>query len=123
MNSIDWSLYPNFTPVEFRCRCGCQRADMKPEFMVKLQELRNKVGPLKITSGFRCSDHPVERKKKRPGAHSAGMAADVQPYSSDKYGLLKAAFSMDFKGVGIAKSFIHLDEGHPFASRPAAWSY
>ena len=121
--AINWSLYPNFGPEEFRCRCGCGRSDMNPEFMDKLQDLRNQVGPLKVTSGFRCPNHPVERKKKRPGAHSAGTAADVQPIKSDRYSLLKLAFEKDFEGIGVAKSFIHLDTGHPFASRPALWGY
>ncbi|WP_020591220.1 D-Ala-D-Ala carboxypeptidase family metallohydrolase [Kiloniella laminariae] len=119
----DWSLYPNFTVKEFTCRCGCNRSDMDTEFMHKLQQLRLAVGPLKITSGFRCASHPEERKKKAPGAHSAGLAADVVPLSCGRYEFLKTALDLDFVGIGVAKSFIHLDTGHPTAGRPALWSY
>jgi uncharacterized protein YcbK (DUF882 family) len=96
---------------------------MAPEFMEKLQTLRNKVGPLKITSGYRCENHPVERKKSRSGAHSLGLAADIVPHKVQRYELLTSISDMRFKGIGVAKSFIHIDEGHPYAYRPASWSY
>ena len=120
---VNWSLYPNFSREEFICRCGCGRADMNRDFLAKLQKLRLVTGPLKITSGFRCPDHPEERKKKAPGAHSAGLAADIVPLKAGKYELLKAALDLDFVGIGVAKSFIHLDTGHPAAGRPVLWSY
>ena len=123
MTKIKWSDYPNFSASEFSCKCGCGLADMKPEFMAKLQELRNQVGELEITSGFRCRNHPVENNKKRPGAHSAGLAADIIPLKSRRYDLLTTISDMRFKGIGVAKTFIHIDEGHPYAYRPASWSY
>ncbi|WP_120497561.1 D-Ala-D-Ala carboxypeptidase family metallohydrolase [Kiloniella sp. EL199] len=120
---LNWSDYSNFSASEFICKCGCGRADMNPEFMVKLQELRDRIGPLVITSGFRCKNHPVEKGKKRPGAHSAGLAADIIPLKARRYELLTTISDMRFKGIGVAKSFIHIDEGHPYAYRPASWSY
>ncbi|WP_417454461.1 D-Ala-D-Ala carboxypeptidase family metallohydrolase [Kiloniella sp.] len=123
MTKISWSDYSNFSAFEFACKCGCGRSDMKPEFMAKLQELRDQVGPLEITSGFRCRNHPVEKNKKRPGAHSVGLAADIVPLKSRRYDLLTTISDMRFRGIGVAKTFIHIDEGHPYAYRPASWSY
>jgi zinc D-Ala-D-Ala carboxypeptidase len=51
---------------------------MKPEFMAKLQKLRETYGaPMKVTSGYRCPQHPIEAKKARPGAHASGQAVDI----------------------------------------------
>ena len=71
-----WANYPNFTEAEFRCRhCGQQQ--MQPEFMEKLQALRHQYGrPLRVTSGYRCPDHPIEKAKAHPGMHATGLAAD-----------------------------------------------
>ena len=57
---IDWSLYKNFSKAEFDCtHCGANQ--MTPAFMAKLQALRMAYGkPMRITSGFRCAQHPVE---------------------------------------------------------------
>ena len=45
-------ITPNFSVSEMAYLC-CGKADMDPEFMRMLQELRNEVNPLRISSGFR----------------------------------------------------------------------
>lgn len=114
---------PNFSREEMECSCGCGRADMDAEFMTMLQHFRDSTGALKVTSGFRCPDHPAERRKEKPGSHSAGLAADVVPLETDRYSAVMLAFRRRFKGIGIAKTFIHVDNGHPNAHRPALWTY
>jgi uncharacterized protein YcbK (DUF882 family) len=124
--ALNWSDYPNFSASEFACKCGCGRADMNPEFMAKLQELRNLVGPMRITSGFRCRNHPVEKRKQRGGAHSIGHAADIKFTSSTQLGeILSNAKDHGFKGCGVDKSFVHLDDNHPYLDRSIfkAWGY
>ena len=56
--------FPNFSPEEFACKhCGKQGISL--DLVSKLQQLRTKVDmPLKISSGYRCDDHPIEKKKK-----------------------------------------------------------
>ena len=120
---LDWNDYPNFSEHEFACRCGCARADMDPAYMAKLQAYRDRVGPLKVNSGLRCENHPIEAKKTRPGAHSTGMAADLKPLGVGLYEALRVAFEMGFQGIGIENGFLHLDEGHPDKPRPTAWTY
>ena len=49
----DWC---NFTPDEFRCSC-CNRLEISSDIMDLLQKARNELGPLTITSAYRCPDH------------------------------------------------------------------
>ncbi len=124
--NLNWSNYPNFERIEFECNCGCGRADMDPAFMQRIQKMRNYVGPMKITSGFRCENHSEEKKKIRGGAHSIGHAADIQ-YSSARQlaAMLGVAENWGFKGIGVSGSFLHLDDDHPYLDRSncIAWGY
>ena len=124
---MDWSLYVNFSAKEFDCQ-HCGKNEMQPEFMGKLQALRMRYGkPMKITSGYRCPEHPIEAKKEKPGAHASGLACDVGVNGQQAYELMKDAFALGFTGIGVSQKgsgprFIHLDmlEETP---RPNIWSY
>jgi uncharacterized protein YcbK (DUF882 family) len=119
---MDWGAYPNFRSAEFRCR-HCGREEMKPEFMALLQRLRTEFGPMVISSGWRCRDHPVEKDKASPGMHPTGMAADVAVHGADAVRLLRLALALGFTGIGIqqkgAGRFVHLD----LRVVPTIWSY
>jgi zinc D-Ala-D-Ala carboxypeptidase len=120
---VNWANYPNFTESEFRCR-HCGKQEMKPEFMGRLQALRDVYRkPMTITSGYRCPDHPVEKAKAEPGMHSTGLAADVGVQGADAHELMRLAFHLGFTGIGVqqkgAGRFIHLD----LRSAPTVWSY
>ena len=57
---MDWNLSTYFTQYEFKCSHTGQ-CDMDPEFIRKLNELRTAFGkPMKITSGYRHTTHPIE---------------------------------------------------------------
>ena len=71
---IDWGNYQNFTAAEFNCS-HCGKNEMKADFMLRLQTLRSVYGkPMRVTSGYRCSEHPAEVKKTQPGAHTSGLS-------------------------------------------------
>ena len=123
---IDWSSYQNFSAKEFDCS-HCGKNEMQPDFLQKLQALRSVYGKsMRVTSGYRCPDHPIEAKKAAPGAHASGCACDIGVEGQDAHRLLKLAFAAGFTGVGVQQKgsgrFIHLDtlEGGP---RPNVWSY
>ncbi len=126
---MNWNDYPNFSKKEFDCRhTGLN--NMQPEFMQKLQELRTRFGrPMRITSGYRHSTHPIERNKTISGAHQSGLACDIAIDRKDAYELLRLAMEMGFTGIGIQqkgeKRFIHLDliADNPNQPRPTLWSY
>jgi len=123
---MDWNKFPNFSENEFKCS-HCGKVDMQPQFMSMLQQLRNIYGkPMRITSGYRCPDHPIEAAKSAPGAHSTGQACDVAVQGTDAYMLLKSAFALGFTGIGAQQKgggrFIHLDTLKE-PPRPNVWSY
>ncbi len=126
---MNWNDYPNFSKSEFDCKhSGFNQ--MKPEFMYKLQKLREAYGkPMRITSGYRHKTHPIEAKKSKIGAHATGQAADIGVDRGDAYELLKLALELGFTGIGIQQKgggrFIHLDTLEASADfiRPTIWSY
>ena len=123
---MNWSDYPNFSAKEFDCQhCGAN--EMKPEFMAKLQQLRTAYGaPMRITSGYRCPQHPIELKKAAPGAHASGQACDIGVQGAEAHRLLRMALEAGFTGVGVQQAglgrFLHLDTLEN-KNRPTVWSY
>ena len=76
-------LTKNFSKSEFDCSCGC---DMPlgvlhnvQKLANQLQALRNIVGnPIKINSGYRCSDYNDNVVKgAKNSQHKLGKAADI----------------------------------------------
>lgn len=123
--------WKNFTYDEFQCQCGCGTNKMSEQVIDDLQVLRTKCGfPFRITSGYRCADHPIEKAKSKPGPHNTGLAVDIACSHLDALRLLELAHNHpEWRGFGInqkgAGRFIHLDqcehaEGRP---RPHIWSY
>jgi zinc D-Ala-D-Ala carboxypeptidase len=118
-----------FTEDELKCQhCGEQGIDKI--FMEKVDKLREELGfPFPVTSGYRCSKHPIEARKKRSGAHSTGRAIDIGVSGNKAYRLIKAAQQAGFTGVGVNQKgtgrFIHLDdlEDSLDQPRPWVWSY
>jgi len=96
--------------------------EMSEEFLEKLDELRHKCGfPFIITSGYRDPSHSIEARKAKAGTHSRGIASDIRINNGNEaYDIIKNAQSMGFNGIGVAKSFIHVDIRK---GMPVIWSY
>jgi zinc D-Ala-D-Ala carboxypeptidase len=123
--NVNWSDYPSFTKAEFECRHTGQ-CHMKPEFMAKLQALRNEYGkPMTITSGYRHWTHPVEaRKGHTTGEHTKGACADIAcSNGGDRFTLVRLALKHGFTRIGIAKNFVHLGIGAPGLPNNVIWDY
>lgn len=123
---INWSKYPNFSEKEFKCS-HCGQCHMKESFLDRLQAFRTAYGkPMRITSGYRCPQHPIEAAKEKPGAHASGQAADVGCSGQEAYTIMKLAFELGFTGIGVSQKgstrFVHLDDIQE-APRPNVWSY
>ena len=123
---MDWNKYPNFSAKEFDCS-HCGKNEMRADFMERLQALRNAYGkPMRITSGFRCAEHPIEAKKAKPGSHASGCACDIGIDGPDAHQLLSIALQLGFTGIGVQQKgsgrFIHLDT-LTSGLRPTVWSY
>tara|TARA_R110000822_G_C15021931_1_gene463196 strand:- start:152 stop:538 length:387 start_codon:yes stop_codon:yes gene_type:complete len=127
--TTDWDDYPNFHEYEFRCNCGCGKADMAPAFMALLQATRTAYGkPMTITSGYRCPEYNTKVSSTgMDGPHTSGKAVDVSVSRKDAHALLALSTGV-YSGIGIQQKgvgrFIHLDTLTPDeAPRPTIWSY
>ena len=119
----DWC---NFTPDEFRCSC-CNRLEISSDIMDLLQSARNDLGPLQITSAYRCPDHNSKVSSTgASGPHTTGMAVDIHVSNSQHRKQLIDYFATKVTGLGVAKTFLHIDlltSDHGFEMRPNAWKY
>lgn len=113
-----------FKIEEFKCKCGCGRAEMMPSTLEKLEKARELANtPFKINSGYRCDAHNRAVGGKSEGAHTNGYAVDIAAsVSPSRYEIVKALIQVGFNRVGIADSFIHADDD---PSKPAKvmWVY
>ena len=110
-----------FTKEEFACQYTGEN-EISDRLLLKLDLLRARCGfPFDITSGYRSVDHPIEAKKETPGTHAQGIAADIKATSaSQRYDIVKQALALGFTGIGIAKSFVHVDTR---GNTPVMWLY
>ena len=125
----DWNPdWENFQPKELSCS-HCGELYINSDLMDLLQEARKVLGPLSITSGYRCSFHNSATSKTGPGGpHTTGRAVDISVKDSQHRKQLIDYFAPEVTGLGIAKSFIHIDllyeeDGPQFEIRPNSWVY
>ena len=120
------SNWVNFKPEELECS-HCQTLMIHSGLMNLIQKARDNLGPLSITSGYRCSEHNDKVSSTGPtGPHTTGMAADISVKDSQHRKQLITYFANKVTGLGIAKSFIHidlLDSDRGFEMRPNCWVY
>jgi uncharacterized protein YcbK (DUF882 family) len=97
---------------------------MDPLFLEKLQELRDTVArPMQINSGYRCEEHNESVGGHRKSRHLLGTGVDCSTLgwsSSNLYLLVKTAQELGFKGIGVAKTYVHLDTR---SGRAKMWVY
>jgi uncharacterized protein YcbK (DUF882 family) len=90
--------------------------DMDPCFLEMLDMARMYAGiPFVVTSGFRTKQYNNELKRKgyktsNTSAHLLGKACDIAcTTSADRFLIISGALEAGFTRIGIASSFIHLD--------------
>ena len=120
-----------FYLTELACS-HCGKMELGEPFLAELDRLREAFdGPLVVSSGYRCAQHPVEAKKAAPGAHNRA-AIDACVYGATAYRLLGIAQLLGWTGIGVRQKgplssrYLHLDrEESPRgeAPRPTVWSY
>lgn len=114
-------MFRYFRKEEFNCQCTGNN-EMKDEFIHKLDELRKACGfPFVISSGYRDPSHPIEARKSKAGTHAQGIAADIAVSGgAERYKIVSEAMRLGFTGVGVAKTFIHVDIRE---TTPVVWEY
>ncbi len=122
--------WENFTREEFDCK-HCGENHISFEFIDVAQEIRTAAGcPMRVSSGYRCPDHPIEARKSAPGEHTEGTCADFAVSHQAAYAVLKAAMAHPkVTGIGVNQKgptrFLHIGIGpaKPGRPRPHVWSY
>ena len=114
-------LSPHFHATEFTCRCGdCYVQCVDLGLIESLELLRIQFSkPIFITSGFRCFYHNRASGGSTNSLHLSGLAADIKINGIDTETIYMKAKSL-FKGLGLAKSFLHVDKR---LGEPAFWTY
>ena len=122
----DWKEeWKNFSLDEFKCSC-CGLADINSDLLDLLQEARNVIGPLQITSAYRCPEHNNSVSSTGlSGPHTTGKAVDIHVSNSAQRKKLIDYFTNKVTGLGIAKTFIHIDilTSDEVPHRPNCWLY
>jgi len=110
MANFSKKISTNFSMHELVCPC-CGLAKIKPEFISWLQGVRDAYGKkMGINSWVRCVKHNLEVKGKSNSAHLFGNAVDVfVDNSADRYRLIEIAVQYGAYGIGVYKSWVHLD--------------
>lgn len=111
-----------FDIKEFACK-ETGELSMDFAFIMKLNELREVCGfPFVITSGYRSVKHSAEASKPNGGGtHTQGIAADIAVNGgAQRFTILQHALELGFTGIGVAKTFIHVDMRD---TTPVVWSY
>lgn len=97
---------------------------MQGSFMYRIDELRTRCGfPFVIISGYRSTQHSLEKDKPEPGSHTMGIACDV--YCPDGASMRKLVFEaqkMQFEGIGVNNRSVHLDDKKR-PGGPVMWGY
>ncbi len=99
----------NFYLDEFKCSC-CDFDDIDLNLVEKIQKVRNKVGPIRISSACRCVSWNEKCGGKLNSAHTRGYALDlVCGNSRNRYNLILELVK-EFNRIGISSDgFIHVD--------------
>ena len=85
---------------------------MDKEFLLKLDRAREVAQiPFKINSAWRSAEKNQEVGGKPNSSHLKGLAVDISVTDSrSRFIVLKALIQVGFHRIGIAKTFIHVDD-------------
>ncbi len=93
-------------------------------FLNKLDDARSIAGiPFYINSGYRTEAHNLKVGGKPHSSHLKCCAADIKVKDSRSRGLiLSALYKAGFNRIGIAKTFIHVDDDQD-KDQDVVWLY
>ena len=117
----------NFSKSEFESKCGREMPEEVYHNVVKvanqLQYLRDYLGkPIRVNSAYRSPEHP-ESIKNPTSSHIKGLAVDIRTTDSrTRYRVLNALMQVGFNRIGIADTFIHVDDDKDKSSG-VIWTY
>ena len=124
---MTWKHFSYATDPMLACPC-CHKEGMNPEFMIRLDGLRDEIDrPIIISSGYRCPEYnDIMSETGLDGPHTTGMAIDTPISGHEAYFLMKIALRLGITGIGVRQKggdrILHLDKAN-VTPRPWVWSY
>lgn len=104
-------LSEHFSTKEFLCKCGCNKIEIDPILIAKLEMLRFYMQePIYINSGYRCSSHNEAVGGVKNSLHLKGKAADIRASDMVKLGYYSKIVFRN-SGLGVYPNFFHVDTG------------
>lgn len=112
-----------FADQEF-VNVGCTRSDINDVSLSRLDRARGYAGiPFILTSAYRSPDHEKSKGRSGNGAHTRGRAFDIScRNNADRFTIVWSALKAGFTRIGIAKTFVHLDDDMSLPN-PRIWLY
>lgn len=102
-----------FKRLEFECCTPpCKLEDLDSYALEKLDKLRELCGfPLMLNCAYRSVEHDKSKGRSGNSYHCCGRAFDIYcTDSSKRFRIIQAAFIAGFNGIGVYKTFIHVDD-------------
>jgi len=98
--------------------------NMDADFLAKLDKAREFANiPFIINSAYRSPEQNARVGGKPNSSHLRGLAVDIRANdSSTRYIVLNALVKVGFNRIGIASSFIHVDDDKEKANN-VIWTY
>lgn len=115
-----------FTELEFkRCTPSCSMRDMEPEFLARLDEIRERAGiPLVLNSAYRSKAYEKSKGRTGTSAHCEGCAVDIRCNTgANRLKIVRAALATGIERIGIGKTYVHLDSSRTAGHAPSIWHY
>ena len=121
----------NFNPAtdkKLLCTCGhpeCDKRSVNQFTLDKIQLVRDDYGrPMSVTSGGRCSNHPNEVTKNKPGDHQKMYAVDIR-YKTvlERNKLMVLAGRHGATRVAYGRSFVHMAWTPTADKSVPTWTY
>lgn len=120
MNPSRPDLFVYFKRSDFDCRETGEN-EIPGKFIQRLDILRERCGfALIVNDGYRSPRHSREAAKDEPGEHTRAAVDFKAIGGSRRYIIVSEALKMGFTGIGIGKTFIHLDDR---TGVPVIWTY
>ena len=124
-------LSRNFSRSEFACP-HCGEVEIDPLLVATLQRIRDKAGPVVVTSGYRCPVHNEAAGGENNSQHIYGRAADIYVPGMSQAALLAMVRKMTvnediYAGYAYAiknsKRAIHIDVRIPESQTVRGWKH
>ena len=114
-----------FSASEFlRCTPSCTIFQMDGAFLDLLDAIRERAGiPLVLNSAYRNGAWELSHGRMGTSAHTKGQAVDIRcNTSANRYKIIAAALRCGIKRIGVAHTYIHLDNSKTHA-QDVIWDY